>query len=125
MFVTEGLFFVKNRSNVDSFKLYHLSSFVIPFFRIKSSSYTKELAFISSSTFKYINCLIALTLAKNYVRWINFWAPFCRSIWSDFFLGNIWKCCLLWKTSVISFMLFTYLVWGPVLRFSFIHSFLV
>ena len=33
---------------------------------------------------------------------------FCRSIWSDFFLGNIWKCCLLWKTSVISFMLFTY-----------------
>ena len=50
-------------SNVNRFKSYQLLSFVIPFFRVKCSSYLKELAYILNPFYICINCLIDLIMS--------------------------------------------------------------
>lgn len=52
-------------SNVNRFKSCQLSSFVIPYFSTKCSSYLKELAYILYPVFRLINYLIGVILEIN------------------------------------------------------------
>ena len=47
-------------SNISRFKFYRLSDFVIPFFRVKCSSYSTVLPYLLSPIFRHINCLADL-----------------------------------------------------------------
>ena len=89
---------------INRFKFYQLSSFAIPFFRVKWSSYIKELAYILNPIFRLINCLDDLILEINVMlNGLISGFVFFRSNMKFFFR----RCYLLKMIGLISFMLFT------------------
>ena len=82
-------------SNVNRFKFYQQSSFVIPFFRVKCLSYLKELAYTLNPVFRFVNCLIELMLEINVMsEGLISGFVFCRSSIKHFLIGVSFLCFL-------------------------------
>ena len=82
-------------SNVNRFKFYQQSSFVIPFFRVKCLSYLKELAYTLNLVFRFVNCLIELMLEINVMsEGLISGFVFCRSSIKCFLIGVSFLCFL-------------------------------
>ena len=82
-------------SNVNRFKFYQQSSFVIPFFRVKCLSYLKELAYTLNPVFRFVNCLIELMLEINVMsEGLISGFVFCRSSIKYFLIGVSFLCYL-------------------------------